>query len=127
MAELRLPEGALKSRTRFYHNEILGRDVLVIPYRSTLPKEQVKQIADTIAEYTRMQTGTYQEVIPVLDDLLMVRNTINAAPQLNANYRIFQDTSSPSELNQAAVYIIAEPSCIEPKTLETFVKEVVLQ
>ena len=122
-----LPDGILRSSVRYIPNGMHGKPMLVLPFRTELTARQIRQIADVIAEYTRVQTGTYQEVVPVTDDLLRVRNSIDAVPPLNSNYRIFQDTSNLSELVQARIYILAESRCIEPKTLETFVKDVILQ
>ena len=125
MFELKLPEGILKDKIIYCAKGVHGKPMVIIPLRIDLTAQQFREIADVIAEYVKVQTGTPQEVLPLTDSLCNLRNLAgDSSKPLNLNYRMFQDTADKSELVQAKVYVFTEPtSVIEPKTLETFVND----
>ena len=125
MIGLRLPDGILKSRVRYSPDGANGRPKLTIHFGNDNP-DQAREIMDMLAEYIRIQTGTQQEIFPIHSGFCYMGNA--GAALSNVNYRIFYDDSNKSELVRARIDILTDAACtFEVKTLETFVKGVILQ
>jgi|GEM_PF-4487673 hypothetical protein len=125
MIGLRLPDGILKSRVRYSSDGANGRPKLDISFGNDNPN-QAREIVELLAEHIRIQTGTQQEIVPISSGLYYIGNA--GAALSKVNYLIFYDDSDRSELVRARLEIITDAACtIEFKTLETFVKEIILQ
>ena len=120
-----LPDGVLKSRVRYIPSSANGKPRLIMHFGNDSPK-QAQDIMELLAEYVKTQTGTEQEVIPMGGGLYYIGNA--GAVLSKVNYRIVYDDLDKSELVRARIDILTDAACtIELKTLETFVKDVILQ
>lgn len=110
---------------RYIPGSANGKPRLIIHFGNDSPT-QAQEIMGLLAEYVKVQTGTEQKVISMGEGLYYIGNA--GAVLSKVNYRILYDDSDKSELVRARMDILTDSACtIELKTLETFVKDVVLQ